>query len=214
MCVCVVAVKLASGRTHLALSAHPHPHPLAIQLSLKDSSCAMLGPCTQRSHCCSPGVSCEPAVTAQCCTLVGNFKQTSSKAGRFTLRNTQEAVNVPRALWKWATVLYMRPSGPHWNQPHSWWLFRVFVRSPRVFRGALVDKWSPVLGRVHVGWDNHCLNSFTVLCFAAALFEECPVTRRACAGHTSHEFYRLGMRHSAIIKARVAEWWRSEDQMS
>lgn len=33
--------------------------------------------------------------------------------------------------------------------------------------------------------------SFTALCFTGALFEECPVTWHACAGHASHEFTEL-----------------------
>ena len=91
-----------------------------------------------------------------------------------------------------ASYVALRPTGTS----HTTGGCSVCLSGARVFRGT---------GRVRVGWSNHCLNSFTVLCFAAALFEECLVTRRACAGHTSHEFYRLGMRHSAIIKARAAE---------
>ena len=80
-------VGLSSGR-NLALSATP----LAIQLSLKDSSCAVLD-CTEggpvplhtEEHCYNPGDS-EPAVTAPCYTVVGNLRQTSSKAGWETLR--------------------------------------------------------------------------------------------------------------------------------
>lgn len=61
------------------------PLPLAIQLWLKDSSCAVLCPCTQRSHCYNPRED-KPAVTAPCYTLLGNFKQTSSRGGWFSVR--------------------------------------------------------------------------------------------------------------------------------
>lgn len=65
-------------------------------------------PCTQRSHCCNPRRLSEPAATAPCCTLVGNFEQTSSKAGRVPLRNTRGSVNVPPpGTVYWATLLYV-----------------------------------------------------------------------------------------------------------
>lgn len=54
-----------------------------------------------------------------------------------------------------------------------------------------------------LGGNNHCLKSFTVLCFT--LFEQCLVTRRACAGHES-QIYRRSLRHSPVIRARAAKW--------
>lgn len=56
-----------------------------------------------------------------------------------------------------------------------------------------------------LGENNHCLKSFTVLCFTDALFEQCLVTRHACAGHES-QIYRRSMRHSPVIRPRAAKW--------
>lgn len=89
----VLFLELPSGRQLAALACpHPPTHapsgPLAVQLSLKDSSCAVVGPrrggprvpLRTEEPLLEPRRLCKPAVTAPCYTLVGNFEQTSSKA--------------------------------------------------------------------------------------------------------------------------------------
>lgn len=46
--------------------------------------------------------------------------------------------------------------------------------------------------------------SFAGLCFTGALFEECPVTWHACAGHIRHEFTD-STQHLPIMTARAGE---------
>lgn len=94
------------------------PQPPAIQLSLKDSSCAAVDsnegplcvPPRTEEPLLQPWRLCKPAVTAPHYTLVGNFKQTSSKAEWFTLRNSQESVNVLLALYT-RRLCFMSHSG-------------------------------------------------------------------------------------------------------
>lgn len=82
LCECVL--ELPSGR-QLAVSAPASGHSAVTKgfqlCSVGPIPRGPVCPSTQRSHCYRPWRLSKPAVTARCYTLVGNFKQTSSKAG-------------------------------------------------------------------------------------------------------------------------------------
>ncbi len=190
----IVVSELPSGR-QLAVAASASGHSAVTKGFQLCSAGPLRGapvcPCTQRSHCYSPADSYEPAVTAPRYTLVGNFKQTSSKAAWFTPRNTQESVNVP--LCDCALCHTLAPATR--CQLYNWWLFSVFVWTWVTYSEAHTQTsthvWlinDPWCRGGYVLAEIITVYSFTVLCFTAALFEECLVTRHACAGHIRREF--------------------------
>lgn len=126
----------------------------------------------------------KPAVVAPHYTYVGNFTQTSSKAVRFTPRNTGQSVNVPAngtAYW----VTLWAPGNICTAGACSVCLF-----------GHEIPIQSNTCAHTH-DWLIHgtrCEGGYvlaeiiTVYSFTGALFKECLVTWHASVGHISHEF--------------------------
>ena len=200
-----------AGREDSCLDQPPPPQPLALQLSLKDSSCcstgpSLRGPSVPRAHRGATVASLRASSPSPLLHSCGEFQANKFKSRAGLPGGTLRGLSM--SLWYCSHTgvgggggVLCCMSHPGNKVPavqlvpylcvclHQGYPFRG-ARRPRLLTGWFTIPWCR-------GGDMWA-EIITVYSFTAALFEGCPVTWRA--GHIRHGVYSLHERHLPIIK--------------